>query len=126
MNHLVRFIVIVCSLANAVSIFSQASPFNYVPVRIRPLDATTIECRFAVFVTADPTTPIPLASFSEDVSESGKLITKSFMLDSARPARNLSLLVAMDLSKSNDVELHPVGDCQEGSDSCIRVYEHDV
>lgn len=108
MKHLVSIAVIACLVANAIDNFAQADATRYVPVRIRPLDAQTIECRFAVF-QSDPAIPIMIADIDRgQIAENGAFVeasTVTFKRDTARTARNLSLLVALDLSKSNDVKL---------------------
>ncbi|MBU3678674.1 MAG: choice-of-anchor D domain-containing protein [Candidatus Kapabacteria bacterium] len=94
-----------CMVAVQSSLVAQRTT-SVVPLRINVIDATTITAKAAIFAFGDASgQPLRNTTANLDLVENGVSYRGAWVADSGNGLGNLSLLVAMDLSKSSDVPL---------------------
>lgn len=105
MKSFVWTLLVLCSIAAPYSLIAQRTT-SVVPLRIKVIDGSTITARATIFAFGDASgQPLKVTSSDLDLTENGTRYKGAWVADTGNGIGNLSLLVAMDLSKSSDVPL---------------------
>ncbi|MFM8771867.1 MAG: vWA domain-containing protein, partial [Candidatus Kapaibacterium sp.] len=98
-------LLFLCTITVPSSVLAQRVT-SVVPLRIKVVDESTITAKAAIFPFGDASgQPWKIASTDLGLNENGVRYSGSWVADSGNGIANLSLLVAMDLSRSGDVPL---------------------